>query len=199
MLTFPWWFSARTLSSWKGFVHQRLGVPNFLVVQIGDYVLEQSVIYSLEKQGRAVDDFWGVTLGDMRHLKHLELDPAAGGLKVQSIAPLRCMRRLMSMSLPGQSIETIYRLSEMPSLHEADFRDNRIKYLGGLLRYGLPPNLRKLDLRGNPLNEEGCGKHVPFIRKFVTEVLSDCDGDDEEGGVPRRHSQRWSCTRWSVW
>jgi hypothetical protein len=91
-----------------------------------------------------------------------------------------CSRKMQSVILPGQLIENIWALADLPSLRTLDLRDNRVEKVWTLPQEGMPPNLRKVDLRGNPLDERSCTDTVPWLTSMGIEVLTDCPTEDEE-------------------
>ena len=139
-----------------------------------DRVLTQCIVYSVENEGREVSQTRGITVGDLRDLKHLVVDRVTDGRKITQLSSLMCSRKMQSVILPGQLIENIWALADLPSLRTLDLRDNLVEKLWVLLQEGMPPNLRKVDLRGNPLDERSCKDSVPWMTSRGIEVLSDC-------------------------
>lgn len=121
-------------------------------------------------------------LRDLRHLQWLDLGArrwisvasqgetrhAVGGNKIVNIQPLSNLQQLRFLSLGNNEIRDISSLAHLTGIGQGSV----------VVRYPIDEvyEVRSgvgIDLRGNPLNDQARGRHIPALRSLGTKVLVD--------------------------
>ena len=93
--------------------------------------------------------------------------------RIIDISPLSGLNKLDFLWLNANQIIDISPLSELINLLTVELKDNRISDISPLARNSGLGEGDKVDLRGNPLNDEAYDVHIPTLQKRGVEVLFD--------------------------
>lgn len=106
-------------------------------------------------------------LGTLRRLETLVLT----GNGIEGIVPLGTLESLQELTLARNRIFDLRPLSALTALRDVNLTQNRVSDIRALLANRGLGARDKVDLRGNPLNEDAVATHVPELRRRGVTVV----------------------------